>query len=110
MSSALLNKFTYQDMLFEYGDNGFAAIIPNMELDKAIREIKDFIKTICPMRPDNCVLSAGLSSRNGRLLNGSRLIAEAARALGKASSESDNKIIGFRPDPEKYRQFIASQI
>lgn len=105
----MLKHFLFQDMLFEYGRNGFSVILPNTELDAAIKEAEAFRDGVCTKKISNCTLSAGLSSRNGRLINGSRLINEASAALGKAMNDSGSKIIAFRSDPEKYRQFIASR-
>ena len=105
----LLQHFLFQDMLFEYGQNGFAVILPNTELDTAIKEAEAFRNNICSKNISGCVFSAGISSRNGRLINGNRLIAEASMALNKAFNDPGNKIIAFRSDPEKYRQYIASK-
>ncbi len=105
----LLQHFLFQDMLFEYGQNGFAVILPNTELDTAIKEAEAFRNNVCSKNISGCIFSAGISSRNGRLITGNRLIAEASMALNKAFTDPDNKIIAFRSDPEKYRQYIASK-
>ena len=105
----LLQHFLFQDMLFEYGQNGFAVILPNTELDEAIKEAETFIENVCEKNVSGCIFSVGISSRNGRLINGNRLITEASMALSKAFNDPDNKIIAFRSDPEKYRQYIASK-
>ncbi|MDC7224269.1 MAG: GGDEF domain-containing protein, partial [Spirochaetales bacterium] len=47
----------------------------------------------------------GVTSRNGRLLNKDQLIGEASSALKRTSS--DNRIIGFRADPERYRESLG---
>ena len=49
----------------------------------------------------------GISTRNLRLLPGSRLIDEADKALHKAFGETEMPIVAFRVNPDKYRQFIA---
>ena len=110
VAQLLLKHFTFQDMLFEYRDDGYAVILPNTELDPAIREVEKFYKETCASKTTECKLASGLSSRNGRLINGTRLIAEASRALSKAMSDPQTPIIAFRSDPEKYRQFIASNL
>jgi hypothetical protein len=51
----------------------------------------------------------GLSSRNGRLLSGKRLIQESQAALKKAASGGETGIVGFRSDPQKYREFLAKK-
>ena len=105
----LLQHFLFQDMLFEYGQNGFAVILPNTELDEAIKEAETFRDNVCTKHISSCIFSAGISSRNGRLINGNRLITEASMALSKAFNDPNNRIIAFRSDPERYRQYIASR-
>ncbi len=105
----MLQHFMFQDMLFEYGKNGYAIILPNTDLDTAIKDVKSFRENVCEKHVSKCVFSAGLSSRNGRLINGNRLITESSMALSKAFNDPVNKTIAFRPDPEKYRQYIASK-
>jgi len=34
---------------------------------------------------------------------------EAERALEKALEEDDSPIVAFKPDPERYRAFVAEQ-
>jgi GGDEF domain-containing protein len=111
LAKALLKKFSFQDLIFEYGERGFAVILPNADLDLSMREAEDFISKNCSkLSMESCSFTVGLSSRNGRLVNGSRIITEAAQALRKAESDKDHHIIAFRSDPEKYRQYIASRV
>jgi hypothetical protein len=51
----------------------------------------------------------GLSARAGRLVEASRLLGEAAIALDRAKAEGDAKIVAFKPDPDKYRLYLASK-
>jgi GGDEF domain-containing protein len=111
IAKALLKKFSFQDLIFEYGEKGFAVILPNADLDLAMREAEDFISKNCAkLSMDRCSFTVGLSSRNGRLVNGNRIMNEASQALKKAESDKDHRIIAFRSDPEKYRQYIASRV
>ncbi len=111
IANALLRKFSFQDLIFEYGEKGFAAILPNADLDLAMKEAEDFISKNCAkLSMDRCSFTVGLSSRNGRLVNGGRIINEASQALRKAESDKDHRIIAFRSDPEKYRQYIATRV
>ena len=48
----------------------------------------------------------GLSARNGRLVEAARVLKEAARSLEHARSHP-SRVVGFRPDPKKYRQFVS---
>ena len=54
-------------------------------------------------------LFMGISSRSGRLVDAQRLEKEAAAALDKARYEKDTRIVAFRPDPDKYRIYLASK-
>ncbi len=55
------------------------------------------------------VVHAGISSRNGRLMRANLLLKEALRGLEKARTEGENRIVAFRTDPARYRQFLASK-
>ncbi|MCF7928584.1 MAG: hypothetical protein K9L68_06395 [Spirochaetales bacterium] len=108
--SEMLSHFAFQDMTFEYGKEGAAALLPNTDLDEAITRITDFLPTLKPITevPGRTItLSCGLSSRNGRLISGERLLKEAVAAVDRASETEGNNIIGFRSDPDKYRDFVS---
>jgi hypothetical protein len=51
----------------------------------------------------------GLSSRAGRLVDADRIIGESMAALVKAKQAGEVKIMAFRPDPEKFRAYLAGQ-
>lgn len=110
LSAQILETFRFQDLAFEYTERGFAVIVPNSDLDHVMGIMRlfnqDLKKFADPPLPQ---FSAGLTSRNGRLLSGDRMIAEGKKALAKAESDGEGSIIGFRPDPIKYRQYIASK-
>lgn len=108
ISKILIDSFQFQDLLFEYGKKGFAIVIPNTDIDEGIKEMEKFIKKVVDKKTD-IILAVGLSSRNGRLLTGKRLIDETRTALGKAYKETRHSMIAFRPDPVKYRDYISSK-
>jgi len=105
--------FASKDLIFEYGEQGIAVILPGAGLDAAIPKSEKFYQRILERFPNSFTpafgLNIGLSSRSGRLLTADRLMMEAAQALKKAKSDSKTSIIAFKSDPEKYRAFIASQ-
>ena len=97
-------------------------LFPNVELNEAIHLVEDFQKrgleagsaeephggrepqgSRGPSQP-----LFGLSSRNGRLVEGWRLMREARQALAKAR-ETRGRIMAFKPDPQRYRQFISEK-
>lgn len=111
IAKGIIDFFTFQDLTFEYGENGFSIILPNIDLDQSIRKVELFLaklKTAAPEVVNSA--SVGLSSRNGRLLSAERIINEAVKAVQKASEVGGTKIVGFRSDPVKYRKYIASQL
>lgn len=111
IAGTLIDFFTFQDLIFEYDDNGFSVIIPNCEIDEGIKKMEQFLKKLKTEEIDQSpTFSIGLSSRNGRLLSGQRLLNEAKKALEKAICEPGITIIGFRSDPVKYRKYIASKL
>jgi len=105
--------FASKDLIFEYGEMGFAVILPGAGFEAAIAKSEKFYQRIIKRFPNSykkaCGLCIGLSSRSGRLLNTDRLLLEAGEALKKAKSDTKTKIIAFKSDLEKYRAFIASQ-
>ena len=110
LAEKVRNYFSFHDLLFEYSDDIIAIILPNNDIDEGITHLSEFQKGLV-FSGDKCdfSISAGLSSRNGRLISHDRIINEALSALKKAESEHDTPIVGFRPDPGKYRSFIASR-
>ncbi len=107
--------FSFRDLSFEYGPEGFAVILPNIDVDHGIRMAEEFLKKVTfTLREERDPLAylpvfMGLSSRAGRLVDAARITAEAEAALSKAKEERDSHIIAFRPDPDKYRLFLAAR-
>jgi GGDEF domain-containing protein len=108
VSQALLDTFSFEDLMFEYGDDGFFIVLPNVELNQALRMAEEFKQKVTRELREAPQPAIGLTARSGRLVEASRITKEAGHALEKAMSE-DGGIIGFRPDPQKYRQFVASR-
>ena len=99
-SESLTKDFPYRDMIFEWGDQGFAMILPNSDLVETLEKLDVFINNL-PERD----IRIGVTSRNGRLLDKDQLIGEASAAIKRTSH--DNKIVGFRADPERYRESLS---
>jgi hypothetical protein len=100
-SESLTKDFPYRDMIFEWGDQGFAMILPNSDLVETLEKLDVFINDL-PERD----IRIGITSRNGRLLDKDQLIGEASAAIRRTSH--DNKIVGFRADPERYRDALSN--
>ncbi|MFP4180589.1 MAG: hypothetical protein ACLFSA_11100 [Spirochaetaceae bacterium] len=100
--------FPFQDLLFKIDSNTFAVILPNTDLDQGIDLLTKFQHYLFERVNYSPIDSAvGLSSRNGRLIDNERIITETRVALKKAVHDPETKIFGFRPDPGKYRSYLA---
>jgi GGDEF domain-containing protein len=105
--------FKSRDLLFEYGKNGIAAILPGIDLEAGIGQAEKFYQRVIGKFPNGSNTGSsfciGLSSRSGRLLNADRLLLESKEALKKARTDPRTSIIAFKSDLEKYRTFIRNQ-
>jgi len=105
----LHEAFTYSDLIYRYTPELYAVIIPNADIDKGIALVRDFDQNISTKIDilTRYTILYGISSRNGRLVDGNVLFSEASAALKRAGKEEGATIIGFRPDPAKYREFLT---
>ena len=111
VSTLALEYFSFRDLCFEYGNSGFGIIIPNIDLDQGIDRVETFMvkaNSVLAGSKRALKLTAGLSARNGRLINGDRILREAEAALSKARDEVSG-IVAFRVDPQKYRRYISTK-
>ena len=108
IGSTLAETISFQDLIFECGKKGFAIIIPNVDLDTTIKDLELFQKKITEKNDKPSNLRFGVSSRNGRLIRSDLLLKESLLALRKAKNEKGPHIVGFRSDPEKYRNYITN--
>jgi GGDEF domain-containing protein len=111
LSQHTLESFLLRDLDFEYDQHTVAVILPERSLNRALEEAQGFQRKLlqAPWGGAGSVrVYAGLSSRSGRLISGTRLLVEASRALKRADAAGNNQIIAFRADPQKYRQVLFS--
>jgi hypothetical protein len=107
--------FSFNDLAFIFGTTGLAVILPNTDIDQAMRMSEELLKKLALLIQDRSDpmsylnLFMGLSSRAGRLVDADRLLGEAMAAHRKAREERDTHIMAFRPDPEKFRAYLANQ-
>ncbi|MFO7781100.1 MAG: hypothetical protein R6W94_05675 [Spirochaetia bacterium] len=115
VASALVGFFGFEDLIFEYGRRSFCILFPNVNLHEAIRLVEDFQRRSAGPAGESSDARVprsagrpafGLSSRNGRLVEGGRLMREARQALAKAR-ENPGRVMGFSPDPQRYRQYLS---
>ena len=106
-----LESFPLKDLAFEYDSHTVAVILPDRGLDRGLEEAKSFQLKLAEapwLGAEGVRVWAGLSSRSGRLISGTRLLIEAGRALKKAQSDAGSQIVAFRADPQKFREALAS--
>ncbi|MDX9957975.1 MAG: hypothetical protein RBT68_05980 [Spirochaetia bacterium] len=107
--------FSFNDLAFIFGTTGLAVILPNNDIDQAMRMSEELLKKLALLIQDRSDpmsylnLFMGLSSRAGRLVDADRLLGEAMAAHRKAREERDTHIMAFRPNPEKFRAYLANQ-
>lgn len=109
IAQRLRDSFPYRDLAFEY-DRGFAVIIPDINLDKAILRLEDFRQAVAaaPVEGQPVTVSVGIGARNGRLIGDETLLKEAAQSLAKAIRDGRNQVVAFRADPDKFRRVLAN--
>ncbi len=103
----LKSYFPFHDLIFKLDKDTFGILIPNTDLENAINLVEKFDQTFVSTAALKFPIMFGLSSRNGRLISGDIIINEAKTALMKAIGNRDYPIIGFRPNPAKYREYLS---
>jgi GGDEF domain-containing protein len=109
MTRIIRESFPLHDMIFESGDDSCTILIPDTEIDAAVHmldELRGKISGI-PLEGRNRTISAGVSSRAGRLIDSRTLLEEANVSLAKASREGGNQVIGFRADAARFRETLT---
>jgi GGDEF domain-containing protein len=118
VAQALLEFFGFEDLIFEYGKSSFCVLFPNVDLTEAIQLVEEFQRRALERPPEGAEAQGvrpprsagtpafGLSSRNGRLVEGGRLMREARQALVKAR-QIPGRVMGFKPDPQRYRRYLS---
>lgn len=108
----LLKFFNYKDMVFEYGEDGFAGLLVNTDIDRAMAASESLysdLKDVFSKNDVNPVFGIGLTTRSLRLMTGARLIKEASKASEKALEEKTLPIVAFRVNHEKTKQYLSEE-
>jgi|GEM_PF-1032185 len=114
-AEAIKEAFDVEGLAFERGRSGFAVILPGFDSARALETAQDFFKKLDFLSGGDSgeleflPLFIGISSRAGRPIAADTLLAEADAALGKAREDSESHIVAFKPDPERYKKFLASR-
>lgn len=110
--AAILETFQYKDFIFEYKDDGFAAIVQDKDVDGAMQSAEKLYSSLIDILKEEKQTAKpviGISSRSLRLISVDRLKTEAEQALFHASEDENSPIVAFRVNPEKYRKYISGQ-
>jgi GGDEF domain-containing protein len=109
MAATLRESFPYRDLVFER-ENGFAVIVPDINLDKALERLEDLRLRLAgtPVDGQSVTVSVGIGARNGRLMSEETLLKEASHSLAKAIRDGANQVVAFRADPDKFRRALST--
>lgn len=108
IAGRLRETFPFRDLVFER-EGGYAVIIPDNNLDRALERLEDLRLRIgaSPVEGQSVTVSVGIAARNGRLISEETLLREASHSLAKAVSDGANQVVAFRADPDKFRRVLA---
>ena len=115
IADTIVELYTFRDLSFERGADGFSVILPNIDTSRAMRMAEELLKKLTfelreSLKPlEFLPVFMGISSRAGRLVDSGRIMEEAESALEKAREDRDSHIVAFHPDPDKYRRFLAAK-
>ncbi len=108
----LKQSFPLHDLIFEAGNDGYTVVLPDSEVDAAVRVLEEFRKKTAETEIEGMrrTVSIGVSSRGGRLIEENVLREEADIAVAKASREGGNQVIGFRADASRFRTSLTGSL
>jgi GGDEF domain-containing protein len=109
IAKLLRETFTSHDLLFEIDEDSFAVILPDTDIDQAVKSLEAVRRKAAGATVEGKArtLSIGVSSRAGRLVEEKTLLEEGGIARVKASREGGNRVVGFRADPARYRRALS---
>ena len=112
ISSVILQTAKFNDLVFNYKEDGCCAIIQELNIPQSISKAQEILKQINAIIAENssslrCCI--GISTRALRLISGSRLFNESEQSLFHALEDEDSPIVAFKADSEKYRNYLASR-
>ena len=112
-ASIIKDWVKFNDLVFDYGSDGFTAIFQNQNTDAALAEAeKTHTEIVSVLKRANSSAKTpfvGISTRSLRLISGKRLFNESEQALFHAMEDKDSPIVAFRVNPDKYRSYLAGE-
>lgn len=110
--SLIMETFKPNDLVFEYKQDGCAAIMRDFTIEQALSVADTLhiqITALLAKYGFDPLLGIGISTRSFRLISGKRLFTEAEQALLHALEDKSSPVVAFRVNPEKYRQYLAEE-
>ena len=108
-ASIIKDWVKFNDLVFDYGSDGFTAIFQNQNTDAALAEAEKTHTEIVSVLKRANIPFVGISTRSLRLISGKRLFNESEQALFHAMEDKDSPIVAFRVNPDKYRSYLAGE-
>ena len=87
-------------------DGKFAGILFNMPFEECISTADSLVRDY--ERKTGTGLLIGLSPVSERDISASRIIKEAERALSRTVDRAGERVVGFKPDPNRFREINSS--
>ena len=104
--------FPFKDLCFELGRRDVVVLIPNVTLTESLGLLERFQRYYWEQRVlwnrPSADFHCGLTSRAARLVDADRILSECRAALRRSRS-TPGRIVGFQPDPQKYREYISDR-
>jgi hypothetical protein len=103
------SSFPVADLLFESGPGSFSVLLPDQDLDQAVRTLEGLRSRVAAAASGTArsTVSVGVSARGARLIEENTLLVEAEIASERAVREGGNRVVGFRADPAKFRAALG---
>lgn len=113
-AQAVLAFFAFADLCFDGGQDrdtqSVVVLLPNTSLPEALAQVERFQGFYWNERHNwarqDADFTCGLSARNGRLVDAERILGECRAAVRRADG-LPGKILGFQPDPQRYREYLS---
>ncbi|MFW5695000.1 MAG: hypothetical protein ACOCYB_07510 [Alkalispirochaeta sp.] len=113
-AQAILAFFRFADLCFDAGQDAHTqsvvVLLPNTPLSEALAQVERFQAFYWEERHtwgrQDADFACGLTARNGRLVDAERVIQECRAAVRRAHT-LPGRIVGFQPDPQRYRDYIS---
>lgn len=113
-AQAVLAFFAFADLCFDGGQDrdvqSVVVLLPNTPLPEALAQVERFQGFYWDERHSwarqDADFTCGLSARNGRLVDAERIVRECRAAVRRAEA-LPGRILGFQPDPQRYREYLS---